>query len=100
MNMRELARIVSDITGTDENAAKAVIDVALSQIAASVAKGDEVTLKGFGRFAARDAAARAGRNPRTGQLMTIAASRKVTFSAGKKFKDLVEFGRGEPVPKQ
>jgi len=87
MNTRELARFVSDMTGASEQETKAVIDAAFAKISSTVAAGEDVTLTGFGRFGTRDCAPRVGRNPRTGELMSIAASRKITFSAGKRMKE-------------
>lgn len=49
--------------------------------------GDEVTLPDFGKFKVKDAPAREGRNPATGATITIAASRKLTFTPAKALKD-------------
>jgi DNA-binding protein HU-beta len=54
-----------------------------------VAAGDKVTLVGFGSFEARERQAREGRNPKTGEAMTIPATKVPAFSAGKLFKDKV-----------
>ena len=55
----------------------------------TVSKGEKVTLVGFGTFEARKRAARTGRNPQTGKEIKIAAKTVPAFSAGKKFKELV-----------
>ena len=55
----------------------------------SVSKGEKVTLVGFGTFEARKRAARTGRNPQTGKEIKIAAKTVPAFTAGKKFKELV-----------
>jgi DNA-binding protein HU-beta len=49
--------------------------------------GDSVTLVGFGTFSVSDRAARTGRNPRTGEAITIPASKSPKFKAGKALKD-------------
>ena len=53
----------------------------------AASKGEEVSLSGFGKFKVKDSPAREGRNPATGATMTIAASRKLTFTAAKAVKD-------------
>ena len=55
----------------------------------TVAKGKKVTLVGFGTFEARKRAARTGRNPQTGKELKIPAKTVPAFSAGKKFKTVV-----------
>ena len=55
----------------------------------TVAKGKKVTLVGFGTFESRKRAARVGRNPQTGKELKIAAKTVPAFSAGKKFKTIV-----------
>lgn len=87
MHTPELVRLVSDITGTSEKLTKAVIDTLFSKIACTVAKGEDVSITGFARFGARACAPRAGRNPRTGEIMLIPPSKKITFHPGKRMKD-------------
>ncbi len=58
-------------------------------IAGALKKGDQVSLVGFGTFVVRERAARAGRNPKTGETIEIAASKVPTFKAGKGLKDAV-----------
>ena len=52
-------------------------------------KGEKVQLVGFGTFEVSERAAREGRNPKTGETMTISASKSPKFKAGKALKDLV-----------
>ena len=61
----------------------------IATVQKTVAKGGKVTLVGFGTFEARKRAARMGRNPQTGKEIKIAAKTVPAFSAGKKFKELV-----------
>lgn len=86
MNTPELVKVVSDITGTSENSTKAVIDTLFSTIATVIAKGDDVSVRGYGRFSAGYWAPRVVRNPRTGELIKIPAAKKITFKAGKRMK--------------
>ena len=68
-----------------EKALKAFVDVVAEQLKA----GDKVQLVGFGTFEVSERAAREGRNPQTGETMTIAACKAPKFKAGKALKDEV-----------
>ena len=70
-----------------EEALKAVLDTLQEQVGA----GKRVNLPGFGTFTLRERAARKGRNPRTGEDLTIAASKSPGFSAAKAWKDAGKF---------
>jgi DNA-binding protein HU-beta len=87
MNVGELAKGVAAATGTSETDAKKAITAVFDQIAAAAAKGEEVSINGFGKFTVKDRPEREGRNPSTGEAMTIAASKKVAFTAAKGLKD-------------
>ena len=87
MNMGELAKGVAGATGTSEAEAKAAIAAVFEQIADAAAKGEEVSIAGFGKFAVKDRPERQGRNPSTGEAITIAASKKVSFAPAKGLKD-------------
>ena len=68
-----------------EKALKAFVDVVAEQLKA----GDKVQLVGFGTFEVSERAAREGRNPQTGETMTIAACKAPKFKAGKALKDAI-----------
>ena len=68
-----------------EKALKAFVDVVAEQLKA----GDKVQLVGFGTFEVSERAAREGRNPQTGETMTIAACKAPKFKAGKALKDVI-----------
>ena len=68
-----------------EKALKAFVDVVAEQLKA----GDKVQLVGFGTFEVSERAAREGRNPQTGETMTIAACKDPKFKAGKALKDAI-----------
>lgn len=68
-----------------EKALKAFVDVVAEQLKA----GDKVQLVGFGTFEVSERAAREGRNPQTGETMTIAAYKAPKFKAGKALKDAI-----------
>ncbi|MEH3036095.1 MAG: HU family DNA-binding protein [Sphingomonas adhaesiva] len=87
MNIGELVKGVATATGTSEADAKKAVTAVFDQIAAAAAKGEEVAVPGFGKFSVKDRPERQGRNPATGEAMTIAASKKVSFTAAKGLKD-------------
>lgn len=87
MNIGELAKGVAGATGSSEADAKKAITAVFDQIAGAAAKGEDVSIPGFGKFAVKDRPEREGRNPATGAAMTIAASKKVSFTAAKGLKD-------------
>ena len=89
MNKTELIAAIAEqaeISKKDaEKALKAFVDVVTEQLK----EGEKVQLVGFGTFEVSERAAREGRNPKTGEAMTIAASRTPKFKAGKALKDQV-----------
>ena len=90
MNKTELVNAVSADTGlTKKDAEKAVVSV-INSITASLKEGDKVQLVGFGTFEVRNRAAKQGHNPRTGEPMTVPASKLPAFKAGKALKDAVK----------
>lgn len=87
MNNAELTELVAaanDLTKVD---AKKIVDSVFGAIADAAAKGDEISLNGFGKFKVKNTPAREGRSPATGETIKIAASRKLTFSVAKAVKD-------------
>lgn len=87
MNISDLAKGVATATGVSEADAKRAITAVFDQIANAATKGEEVAIPGFGKFAVKDRPERQGRNPSTGEVITIAASKKVAFTAAKGLKD-------------
>lgn len=86
MNRAELISAVSDATALPRAQVDATLSAVLDQIVAATAAGQKTTLTGFGSFQPLDRAARAGRNPATGEALQIAASRGVSFKAGATYK--------------
>lgn len=90
MNKVELVASVAEKVGLSKKDAEKAVAAVLDSVVAAVAKGDKVQLVGFGTFEVRARAARTGRNPRTKETITIAASKQPVFKAGKAFKDAVQ----------
>ncbi|MFC5729089.1 HU family DNA-binding protein [Nocardioides vastitatis] len=89
MNRTQLVDAVAADTGLSAIEAGRAVAAALDQITRAVAAGDAVTLAGFGTFERRDRAARAGRNPQTGEAIEIAATRAPAFKPAAPFRRLV-----------
>ena len=89
MNKTELVNVVAADTNVAKKDVDAVISATLKAIADAMKEGDKVALLGFGTFEAKATAAREGRNPKTGEKITIAAGKKPAFSASKALKDEV-----------
>jgi DNA-binding protein HU-beta len=77
-------------SGLSKKDAGAAVDAVISSIEDSLKSGNEVSFTGFGKFHVADRGAREGRNPRTGETMTIAASRVPRFTAGSGLKKAVK----------
>ena len=86
----ELSEALFDQVGLNKREAKDMIDAFFDRIVHSLEAGVEVKISGFGNFQLRNKSARPGRNPKTGQMIPIAARRVVTFHASQKLKDVVE----------
>lgn len=89
MNKTELVEIVAAEAEISKVAADRALAAVLDAVVKSVAKGENVTLIGFGTFKAQKRAARMGKNPKTGAVLKIAATIVPRFSAGTKFKAAV-----------
>ncbi|TXC79098.1 HU family DNA-binding protein [Paraburkholderia azotifigens] len=89
MNKQELVDAVAAATGDTKSSVGEAIDAILDVVTTTLARGDTVQLIGFGSFSTGARAERAGRNPSTGETITIPAAKTVKFTAGKSFKDLV-----------
>jgi DNA-binding protein HU-beta len=89
MNKSELIDAVAAKTEMSKAAAARAVEATLDVISETVAKHDSVAVIGFGTFEARKRAARNGKNPKTGEVIKIAATTVPAFKPGKAFKDKV-----------
>lgn len=89
MNKKELIKQISEKAGLAPAVAGRALDATLDSIIEAMSSGDNVSLVGFGNFEVRERSARAGRNPKTGEVIQIAASKAAAFKAGKALKDAV-----------
>jgi DNA-binding protein HU-beta len=87
MNNNDIADALAAEHGVTKADARKLVDGVFAAIANAAAKGEEVSLSGFGKFKVKESPAREGRNPATGQTMQIAASKKLAFAPAKAVKD-------------
>ena len=89
MNKEELVKEISKKTKVSQKQSAEILTAILDTIEKTISKGKKVTLVGVGPFESRKRAARTGRNPQTGKELKIPAKTVPVFSAGKKFKEVV-----------
>ena len=89
MKKSDIASHVAAKTSLSKADPAAALDAVLSAISDALARGESVSIAGFGTFSAKGRAARQGRNPRTGESIAIAASNVPSFKAGNGLRDPV-----------
>jgi DNA-binding protein HU-beta len=89
MKKSDFITYISEKHTTTKAEAEKVIDIFTNSIIGALGEGNEVSLIGFGNFSVSKVAARAGRNPRTGEVVQISAYNQPRFKVGKKMKDAV-----------
>lgn len=87
MTKNELISHIADEADISKAAAGRALNATLDAVGQSLREGESVALIGFGTFLVRERSARSGRNPRTGEAMTIAASKVPAFKAAKALRD-------------
>jgi DNA-binding protein HU-beta len=82
MNKPQLIDCIAKKGNISKVEAKKALELTIEAISEALAKGESITLIGFGTFKITELAGRTGRNPQTGKVMQIAAKRVVKFKAG------------------
>jgi DNA-binding protein HU-beta len=90
MTKNEFVDRVASTSGLSKKDAGSAVDAVLKAIEGALNSGEEVNFTGFGKFHVAERGAREGRNPRTGETMTIAASKVPRFTAGSGLKKAVK----------
>jgi DNA-binding protein HU-beta len=98
LNTSELAARVAEAHDISKAKAKTLIDAFLNELMAEAANGVEVALPGFGKFKVKATPEREGRNPASGEKITIPASRKLTFAPAKAIKDALNGATPPKLP--
>src|SRR3954463_12063191 len=87
VNKGELVDKIAETAGLSKSDAEGALNAFIEIIQNAVASGDKVTLPGFGAFSQSARSERTARNPRTGETMTVPATKVAKFSVGAKFKE-------------
>ncbi len=90
MNKSELIEKVAQEAGLTKKDTEKAVNKVFEVISDELAKGEKIQLIGFGTFETRERAAREGRNPSTGEVIQIEATRIPAFKAGKSLKEKVK----------
>jgi DNA-binding protein HU-beta len=90
MNKAAIVEAVNSELNTTKAQAERVVDLIIDSIIDSLKKGEEVSIAGLGIFSVKDRAARTARNPRTGEVVQVPATRVPKFRAAKALKDAVK----------
>ena len=96
MTKQQLIEQVAAKTDLKKSEAEVAVDSVLALITQALRANERVDLRGFGSFVVKDRKERQGRNPRTGETITIAAKRDASFKPGKELTD--RLAQGETVP--
>ncbi|OBS31348.1 DNA-binding protein HU-beta [Tepidimonas fonticaldi] len=89
MNKAQLIDHIAERAELTKQEAARALDAFLATVSDTLARGGDVTLVGFGTFQVDERAARKGRNPKTGEVVDIAAAKMPKFRPGKALKDAV-----------
>ena len=90
MNKTELVAAVAAKAERTKKDAEAAVKAVIDSVTEALADGDKVALVGFGTFEVKTRAARTGKNPRTGEAISIPASKVPSFKAGAALKNAVK----------
>lgn len=90
MNKQAIIEAVHGVLGGTKVQAEAVVDKVIDSIVGSLKGGSEVSIAGLGIFSVKQRAARQARNPRTGEMVQVAAMKVPKFRAAKALKDAVK----------
>jgi DNA-binding protein HU-beta len=92
MNQTDLIAAVAERAGLSKADAGKALEALVGAITDTLKQGDEVRISGFGTFGVSERGERQGRNPQTGEAITIGASKSAKFTAGKAVKDALNGG--------
>ena len=98
MTKQQLIEALAAKTELEKAAAAVAVDSVLALIAETLQANERVDLRGFGSFIVKERKERQGRNPRTGETITIAAKRDASFKPGKELTEKLAHGDTAPAP--
>jgi nucleoid DNA-binding protein len=100
MTKQQLIEKVAAKTELKKSEVEVAVDSVLAMIAEALQANERVDLRGFGSFVVKDRKERQGRNPRTGETITIAAKRGASFKPGKELTQKLAQGETAPTPEE
>ncbi len=90
MTKSELINVIAERSDTTKKDAEKLLSIVIDSITETLAKGEKVSIVGFGTFEVRDRAAKESKNPATGQPIHCPAKKVPAFKAGKALKEIVD----------
>src|SRR5437763_3927879 len=96
MTKADLVNDVADAAELTKKDAERLVEIVFESIIDSLNQGEKIELRGFGSFRVRERGARRGRNPKTGEPVSIPAKRVPYFKAGKELKELINATPNKP----
>jgi len=90
MNKKDIVEAIHDTVGFPKRETTQIVDKALEIMKSALIEGDSVMISRFGNFSVREKEARKGRNPKTGETITIPARKVVTFKVSRVLKERVD----------
>ena len=100
MTKQQLIEQVAAKTELKKSEVEVAVDSVLELIAEALRSNERVDLRGFGSFVVKERKERQGRNPRTGETITIAAKRDASFKPGKELTEKLAQGETAPTPEE
>jgi len=82
-----IERIVQSLPAVPRQKVEAIVNAAFEAMASAMARGERIEIRGFGSFAVKTRPSREGRNPKTGEKVTVPPRRSLTFTVGKELRD-------------
>jgi integration host factor subunit beta len=98
MTKAELVEDVADAAELTKKDAERLVEIVFESIIETLNHGEKIELRGFGSFRVRERGARRGRNPKTGDPVSIPAKRVPYFKPGKELKELINEHSATPAP--
>lgn len=89
MNKNELVAAIAERSGLSKKDSEKAVTAFMETVQSALAQGEKVSLVGFGTFEVRERSERSGRNPQTGEPITIPATRVPAFKAGKALRESI-----------
>ena len=91
LTKKGIVNYLNETIGLNKSESKLIVEGFFNEIKEALSSGEEVKISGFGNFELIDKEERPGRNPKTGEEVTISARRVVTFRSGRKLRKRVAF---------